>query len=432
MRRWFNRLARLNAGLLGRESVGFGASTVVEQGARVATALVVAALLGPEQWGRWFVLNLLLAYGSLAHFGALNGLNRDLPSERGAGREVEGDALERVALGVVGSSFVVVAIVAAVVYALVPSAISGPDVASLLLLFASHQAYGFAATSLRARARFADASRLQIASSVLHPALSIGGTALLGLPGYLLGQAIAYAGACLVAGAAGLVRFRPAFDVDRARRLVATGFPIMIVGVTYTVFLTVDRWVVVGTMGTEALGHYSLAIMAMSAVGLLPQALSQQVYPRMAFAWAARRDVADLRRMAVDQRDATIVVVLPILVAAAITVPLVVARFLPAYAPGIPAIVIMMGAPLIMTVGQGYGAILHVLGRQSWYLAIIVLATAGNVALSVVLVRSFGLAGVATATVIAAAAISGLRVLAGSWALRLARSDGDGERGDAG
>jgi O-antigen/teichoic acid export membrane protein len=256
--------------------------------------------------------------------------------------------------------------------------------------------------------------------ALIYPALAIGGAALYQVPGFILGQAVALLLVSLAGRTTSTVTWRPRFDWARGASLIRIGFPIMLVGFVHSLFATVDRWVVAAYLGPEPLGHYSLAIMALSAVALVPQVISQQFYPRMAFAWSADRDAQRLRRLAGNQRLLSFAFVVPLVVLLVVAAPPLVRWLLPAYVAGIPPLVVTLLVPLASTIGEGYGNVLNVLDKQTWYLYAIVLAVAVNLGVSFALVGPLGLVGVAWGTFAAFAVLALLRVLLGATALRRA------------
>ena len=92
-------ISRLRGSALFGEFLGFGSSTAADQASRTAINLAAAAHLGSLAWGTWYLLNLVLQYGSLTHLGVLNGLNREFPVEIGRGHRAEAVHLRHAALG---------------------------------------------------------------------------------------------------------------------------------------------------------------------------------------------------------------------------------------------------------------------------------------------------------------------------------------------
>lgn len=396
-----------------REFLGFGSSTVLEQGARLGTSLVAAGLVGPVEWGTWYMLNLILRYGSLAHLGVMNGLNRQFALELGRGDAEEAHLLRRTTLGAVLVSSVVVLLIAAVILMSVGASAYLVPMALTLVLLVAHQVNAFVITTFKAGIQFSHVSRFQAVHSVLNPLVTIPMTLWLGLNGYIIGQTLCYGAVALIAYLADRSIFVVRLDLARATKLVRIGFPIMLVGVLYSLFTTVDRWVVVHLMSTEALGHYSIAIMALGAAILLPQVVAQQYYPRMAKLWGANQDLQELKEIARKQGWYALVPTALVVAAAAALGPPLIRQFLPAYAPGIPAFYITMLAPVVNTFGQGYANVLNVTDRQHIYLGVIVMAVVVNALSSLALGATLGLAGVAWGTVLGFATFSAGLVILG-------------------
>ena len=403
-----------------REFLGFGSTTLLNQLSRTGVSLLAAAHLGPITWGSWYLLNLIIRYGALTHMGALNGLNRQYPLELGRGRSNEALLLRQASLGLLVVSLGLSFSGAALAAFLFPALPLGGVILTAALL-CSHQLYTYAVTALKAGTRFNDVSRLQLAAAVLQPIAVIPLLWAWGLNGFILGQALAYVLVVGVVVARERTLFRIEFDPTRWRTLVRIGFPIMLVGVLYALFSTVDRWVVTVYLGAEALGHYSLAIMALGAVSLMPMTLAQQFYPRMARAWGERRDWGRMRRLAIRQGWLAFGSTLPVVVGGWFAGPPLIRSLLPAYTPGIAPMLVALLSPLFLCFGQGYANVLNVTDHQYDYVALIVLSIAVNAVGSVLLVQVYGLLGVAIGTLIGFAVFSLGLVAAGQRVIRRAR-----------
>lgn len=388
-----------------REFLGFGSTTLLEQASRTTIGLVAAGQLGPVVWGSWYLLNLVLRYGALTHLGVLNGMNRQYPLELGRGHQAEARELRRASLGFLLLSFVAVAVLVTVGGLGLPAL---PMRALLLTtgLLACQQAFTFGITSLKAETRFGEVSRTQLASSLLQPLTSLPMMWAWGLDGFIAGQATAYALVTLFIAVRQPTLFEVRLDFERSRRLIRIGLPIMFVGVLYALFTTVDRWVIATTLDTKSLGHYSLAIMALGAVSLLPLVVAQQYYPRMSRAWGEAQDWRALAGMARRQGWSAFVSTLPPVLLGWLLAPPVIRAWLPAYVPGIASLMIVLAAPLFLSFGQGYANVLNVTDNQYRYLSLIAGSIVLNAVVSLLLVRSLGLPGVAIGTLIAYGAFS--------------------------
>jgi O-antigen/teichoic acid export membrane protein len=418
MRHNLDRLLSLAHRPMIREFVGFGSSTVLEQGSRLATSLVAAGLVGPVEWGIWYVMNLILRYGALAHLGALNGLNRQYPLEVGRGNPAEAERLRRASLGALAISTLPVLIITAFVLLYSRAATLLLPIALTLLLLVCQQLYSFVTITFKSRISFSSVSRAQGANAVLTPLITLPLTYALGLNGYILGQAASYAVIAILAYLVDRSIFQPAFSRKRSAQLIRIGFPIMLVGVLYALFTTVDRWVILQLMTTEALGYYSIAIMALGAAALLPQVVAQQYYPRMSNLWGANQDILELTRLARTQGRLGLIPTTTVVILAELLGPPLIRSLLPEYAPGIPAFRVIMLAPIINCFGQGFANLLNVTDRQYQYIGVILASIAINAICSYALGSILGLVGVAWGTVIGFSTFSTGLVLLGHKQLR--------------
>lgn len=404
----------LRRGTWVREFIGFGSSTVLDQGARLIASLVVAGLLGPATWGVWYLLNLVLQYGGMVHLGALNGMNREVPAAIGRGDPARADRIGAAALGFTLVSYAVATSVLMVL--LVPLGVIDASSSVWLTagLLAGQQLFSFAFMNLKARMDFGGASRLQFLSAFVFPLLSIAGAYLAGLDGFLAGQIVWYLVLCAAAYARKRDLFRPTLERALSVRLIKIGFPIMLVGVAHAIFATVDRWIILGRLDAEALGQYSIAIMALGAVTLLPRVIAQQVYPRMAVAWSRDPRWSSLSPLIARQAWMALSVIVPVSLGLALIAPWTIRTLLPAYEPGIPAVLVSLSIPLIRVLGLGFGNAFNVVGLQHLYLLGIVIGATVNAGVSLVLVSTLGLVGVAWGTAAGYLALSTFLVVAGT------------------
>jgi len=399
-----------------REFLGFGSSTLLEQASRVITSLIVAGMVGPLVWGIWYVLNLALRYGSLAHLGSLNGLNRQYALEMGKGNAEEATALLRASFGALLVSVVVASVISILVTLSFGQSEYLTSILLTLVLLVFHQLYGFTTTAYRARIQFRNVSGFQAVIAFVNPAVSLPLTYFFGLNGFIVGQGIGYLVVVAYAFSREPALYRFAFDAVRAKRLIGIGFPIMLVGVLYALFNTVDRWIILQLFGTVELGYYSVAIMALGAAAMLPQIVSQQFYPRMSREWGANRDLKELTRMARTQGLLGLLPTAMVVVAAQLLGPPAIRWLLPEFMPGIPAFRIVMLAPLVNCFGQGYANLLNVTDRQYRYMGVLIAAIAGNALFSYIFALRLGLSGIAWGTVLGFALFAGGLIMVGSRA----------------
>ena len=191
-------------------------------------------------------------------------------------------------------------------------------------------------------------------------------------------------------------KIAPSWDWRELRPLVKTGFPIMTVGLLYSLLTSVDRWVILNFLGVEALGHYTLAILCLGVLSLLPAVVAQQMYPRMAFRYGQTQDKRALLPLIVRQSLMALAVTLPTLALVYVSLPALVGLFLPAYAPGIaPARILLVGLAFIPLAG-GVANFLNTVDKQVYYMMVQAGAVVVDLALDLFMVKiGWGLSGVA-------------------------------------
>jgi O-antigen/teichoic acid export membrane protein len=390
VREAWSRGTRAVRGPRAREFALFAGSTVLFQAARFVFSLAAARALLPVDFTGWALTVALLVYAPSLLLGVVNGMGRELPILIGRGG---GEAADR-AVGAAWSATLVGAIVilvaAAAVAAAAPAASSSPMLVGLLA--AGTITYGTQQFILRSRLRFDAASAQQalfgviavVSAAILafHPDADFGtAAALYGVP---LALAVA------VGVAVAPPPFPPRLVLDEVRRLAGIGLPIMLAGLVFSVFVTLDRWVAVTLLGPQRAAPYALASLIAAAMLVVPTVVSQQTYPRMAIARGRGAVAPDLRSMARHQGLLAATLVAPVAVAVALFAWIAVPVLLPDYAAAAPAAVILSLGFIVLGYLTGYGNYLNVVGGQWRYLA----AQLVGVAVAVVLMfAGGGLAG---------------------------------------
>ncbi len=410
-------IRRLREAPLVGEFLVFAFSTILLQASRFGVNIYCADLLGPEIWSLWLILNLGLAYIGIFHLGLINAMNREVPYSRGMEDEEQVRLIESVTLGVVLISAGVVGSVLLLGSTILASDTLRGPLSNLALLLAVSLFSIYLQTSLKANSRFYRMSWQQLVFAGLLPLFVIPMSRGSGLPGFIGGQAIAVAAVAVGMAVIWKFNLRPRFDRRETLRLMRIGLPILGVGILYVLLTTADRLVIISLLDRIKLGYYGLAIMVVGIIGLIPMLVAQQSYPRMAEIWGRTGQVSDVmiwvRRQVVMSAGITIPVVALVLLAAT---PFV-TRFLPDYVPGIRAMKIIAIGPLFLALASGFGNLLNVLNRQTWYLVIQGCALLLNVTLNVILVKAgLGISGVAIGTTITYALYGTVLVIVG-WGI---------------
>lgn len=168
------------------------------------------------------------------------------------------------------------------------------------------------------------------------------------------------------------VRVRPRWGIEPLKHLLRIGAPIFVVGQAYTLWAVINRTLVLKLAGTEAIGLYSMAVLAGTAITLLPTAVSQIVYPRMAEQYGRRENAADLIRIALRPMLFTVAAVVPVVAAAWLLAGPAVRLVIPAYVGAVPAIQWTLPTAIISSFGPATN-VFNVVRRQRLYLVAILI-----------------------------------------------------------
>jgi O-antigen/teichoic acid export membrane protein len=329
------------------DTVGYSASAILAQGFGLAAGFLIARWLGPSDFGIWNAASLVLAYGAYVDFGVLSAMGRDLPFQVGAGNAERANLLEGAARWATLAGAVLAAVVV-IGMSFLPAFSTQPPlmltalrIMPVVLIF--QQVYAYHRTVLRAHNLFGELSRQQVLSSVLTAGLAVLGVIVMGLLGRMLGALIAQG--AIVAYALWRTPWRrlPVPRLSTLWLLMRIGIPITAAGSILSVVTTIDRPMVLGFLGEQQLGYFGLALLLTSMVSLIPGVAMQVLYPRITHQFGqSGRSIAALRTF-VLRPPLVLACLLPLVIGPVyLFLPVLVTLFLPAYAPGLMAMRIVI------------------------------------------------------------------------------------------
>ena len=369
---------------------------------RFVVALIAAKKLGPATWGIWQLLYLILAYSSFIHLGVINGMNREIPVLNGRGDQQSASLIRAVSLGFVLASSMLAGL-AIFIFALsidtMTAAVPLRWMPMLLIMYLLHR---YLEVYLRSDKLFGHVSLQQLLLAVAFPVIAVPLLSVHELSGYIVGQTIAIGLTCLFIIKISPVCLKLRFRLTETIRLLKIGFPIMTAGILYTLMMTVDRVIISTLLTMQQLGYYSLSILVMASLSLIPLVVGQQIFPRMAEAWGRTSKSKELIPWIRRQVFMSISLTAPMVLAAYIILPPIVKHFLVEYTSGITAMKITLVTPLFLGMTSAFGNFLNTVDKQSYLLLFQILAVCLNIVLNIVFIQvGLGITGVAIGTTIA-------------------------------
>lgn len=403
----------------------YSASTVFLQGSKMLAALFVAKLIGPQDFGWWNSIQPLLIYGAMLHFGVLNGMSRDIPYFSGKGEIDKSETVQRVSWTIT----VISALLAAGLSLLASLFVQDQTLERLfqifgfLLLF--QQAYLFHTMRFIARIKFNILSLLQFVFGFLYISLSVLFAWQAGLFGFILAQALTNLIVGGVAYKLSSFDLSPLFDWQEALRLAKVGIPIMGAGFLYDTLRALDRWIILTFLGATQVGYYTLAILTLQAITLLPSIITAQFYPRISKRFGETHAYTAVLPLLIQTLKASTALIFPFGLVIFLFIKPFTLLFLPEYIPGITAaMIVVVGVTLSRPLAGSSATFLNGVGKAQWYLS----TQAGIVIFQVstaigAIKMGWGLNGVASS--VAVTQIANMLILLGlvTYLIRIKKSE---------
>ena len=344
----------------------------------MAGGVLLGRLVAPATLGLFNGIGLVLGYAPFLQLGILNGLNRELPYYVGKGdrQRVEELAAAAQAWALVVGGVVCLALLGVAAWQLAHGErwqAAGWFTNAILAVFLFYNTHYLQMTYRTAH----DFARLAWVGVVQ----SCAGLALLALVAWL-----SFYGLCLRAlliGAIGTgilfywrpVRVGPKWNVQNLKHLLVIGAPIFGVGQLYAWWPVMASTLVLKFAGVKGMGLYAMVSMASSTIDLIPSAVSQVVYPRMAEEFGRSNSINKSLRIAWKPMIVTAAGLIPVIAVAWRLVGPVVKFVIPAYADAVPA----MQWGLLIAFVDSFGSVcnaFNVIRRQDLYVVALLLGMA--------------------------------------------------------
>jgi O-antigen/teichoic acid export membrane protein len=384
---------------IGREFIIFSGSTVASQASRLLVAMLVARWVGPLNFGIWNALQPILAYSKVVFCGVPNAMNREVPVLMGKGKEKEAEEVVTFTFWflIIISSLAALIFIAISIFFKIPATFNTP-IFFAGFLFMAMNIYLFFEFLLKSRIQFLKMSLQQSIFAFSYPLITLSCSYYAGIPGFIIGQSLAFALVSYFIYRMSAVPIRIALKWRLFPKLAKIGLPLMSAGFLYNLLISVDRWIILGNLGIKSLGEFTLAILLFNIINRVPRIISEQMYPRMAFRYGETGSMRALVPMIFKHSFAAFVLTVPLICIAYFSLPVFVSWVMPKYANGICAARVILISLLFLPLIGGVGNFLNVVDKQLYYVLVQVVAVVINIVLGLWFVRlGWGIVGVAWA-----------------------------------
>jgi len=367
----------------------------------VISGILIRNFLGPFQMGIWSTLSLVLSYSKYTTLGTTKATAREIPYYMGQDNPEKAREIQNL---VISFGFVVSMITGAGIflYAVIfretlhPYIFGGLLAVSFLVVI--QRLSNLFIALIRSYKKFELASKQMVFSGAVNLILIV----LLAWPFKLYG----FLGAMALSLIFNIVYLGFSFKVNFEFRmgkelggLIGFGFPIMLLGILTAILKSIDKIMILSLVGFEAMGLYSIAILASNFLNNIHNSMAVVFFPHIQEKFA-KRDRAEDIKGAITKVAEGYSLMMPILIGACwIIAPLAVQLLLPDYVSGVRALQYICLGSFFAALTFPFGNLLITIKRHLVLLPI----TAVIIGISVyfnwlVLELGYGINGVAIAT----------------------------------
>lgn len=376
----------------------YSSSAYFSQGITLVSGIFIAKVLGPERFGEWNILLLILSYGAYLDLGVISAVGRDLPFYLGNGDTQKSYLIDGAARYVTFFSSIIASIILisfSFLYNDSSNLIFGIRIMAFVLIL--QQVYTYHRIILRSYEKFGELSLQQFLFSLSSAILAVFLVVYGGYKGRLLALILAH---CLIIIFAlyrnpwRKVNF-PKYELVLS--LIKIGFPILITGLIITLLNTVDRLIANTFLDKMQVGFMGLSLMLVSVISLIPAAVSQVLLPRINFKFGiAQKDTSVLKSLILTP-PIILSNLLPILIGTLFLIlPYVVKTFLPEYIPAtLSARIVVLGIYFYGILGSTDNFLITT-GRLKIYALFGIIALFFNISIDFIFIKyGYGINGIA-------------------------------------
>jgi O-antigen/teichoic acid export membrane protein len=372
---------------------------------QVVRGVVIAGILSPLGLGTVATVMLVLGYAMYSDLGVGDATMRELPLAIGAGDERRRLAWRWYAVSAKVTGALVMAAGIAV-YLILRWSETSVDLrfglTTAIVVVVLQQLVIAEGVVLQAEHLFARVALVNIALPASSLVFGVAGALLAGVRGVFVGQLVAYGLAALLAAyLGGRIRRRPLPELG-LRRLLAIGLPFMALSFAFYNLIYIDQIMVVSLLGRAALGVYTIALYAGTALYMLPAALASAVGPRLLRRYGELGTADSIRDLTWRPVQLLSVSLPPLIAAAWFFGPLLIHIVLPDYSGAVGPLRIYATGIFFLGLNLGVSTALFAFNQHRRNIPVIAGAIALNVLLDLLFVNvlHLGLSGIALGSLV--------------------------------
>ncbi len=385
-----------------RQSGLYSFGTQIAQLITLIAAICSRRFLGPAQTGIWATLQILVDYSKYSTLGTMDAVSREIPYRIGKGEIETADKIKNLAATFVfaGSFLMAGALLA---FAFITKGRFRPEITYGLMwisgLIILQRLNNLLIALLRCYKRFEIEARLMIVSALVNAVLVAGFSYYFKIYGFIWAMMLSFVFNIVFVRAQYPFRFKWNFDPVMLKPLVTFGLPLMVLGLGMTLFRSLDKIMIAKFLGFEALGWYSIALMAVSYISNFPISVGIVLLPHFQEKYGLTNNPRDLESYLMKSSRA-MALSMPLMLAAVWQIaPYGIEIFLKKFISGIPSMKILTLGMFFMALSQIYYDALVNIKKHLLLFPVLVFSGLSTFLLDFAVIRAGGgIQGVATAT----------------------------------
>jgi O-antigen/teichoic acid export membrane protein len=253
----------------------------------------LARILGPETFGLWAQMKLVLTVSRHGSLGANDAMVREVPYLNGKGLHKPADDVKEAAAAINLALSTIAAILIALIICLLSDHLRQNVRAVWLILafiFPMHQMVLFVKAMFRAEKRFGQLSIVILSVAFVTSIFGSISAFYFTLRGFLIVFGLCHVLVLLAVVLSKIPLHLPAYWIALSFSLIKTGLPIMVSRFTQTLLYNVDQIAIWLFLSKSDLGLYSIQTYIFTIVMLVPIVVSTVLYPRIMEAFGKAGD----------------------------------------------------------------------------------------------------------------------------------------------
>lgn len=381
-------------------SIPFSIISFFLKGLGAISTFIIARILSPYFYGIWQWFSIFIEYGRYSHFGVLFAFSKEYPYRVGKREDALAEDIRNTAFKFnIYSSLIFSGILSIILFFSYKTHIF--KISSLLLgvTILLQEAYIFYSLYLRAKKDFKKLIEITTYLASIKFVLVIGLAYFIGLYGVFLGYIIAN---LMVIGIyylkSGALYYKAKINFKILRLLIKIGFPILLFGVAFSLFLSIDRIMIMKFLGPKQLGYYGLATGIALLLYSIRSVIGNVISPFFFENYGEFQDLEKIKNF-IESPTRVMAYISPIAISFIyFLIPPLIHTFLPKYGNSIESIKIISIGTFFLII-EFVSQIIIALNKQLPLMKYFAVLFAVNILLNLLFIKlNYGIAGIAFAT----------------------------------